>query len=101
MADLQTLTKKAKKLLSTSPYKFEGLHKANDSTHKWTIVISLKGYLHAISFGHVDYEDFTQHKDRARRANYLARATKIRDKDGRYTYKNPLSPNFYSVNLLW
>jgi hypothetical protein len=32
------------------------------------------------SIGHIDYDDFTQHKDPARRKNYLARHAKTRVK---------------------
>jgi hypothetical protein len=41
------------------------------------------------------------HLDDERRRRYLARATKIKDKEGNLTYKDKSSPNFYSVNFLW
>ena len=47
------------------------------------------------------YEDFTMHKDIARRRRYRARASKIKDKQGRLTYKLKSSPNFWAFNLLW
>ena len=54
-----------------------------------------------IHFGSPYYQDFLIHKDKNRRENYLKRATKIRNKKGELTYKNPESPNFWAVNLLW
>ena len=54
-----------------------------------------------VHFGSPKYEDFTIHKDKERRDKYLARATKIKNKKGEFTYTNPESPNFWSVNLLW
>ena len=45
--------------------------------------------------------DYLTHKDDDRRDKYLARATKIKNKQGELTHKNPESANFWSVNLLW
>ena len=41
------------------------------------------------------------HLDKDRRKNYLSRAKGIKDKEGNLTYKNKLSPNHYSVRILW
>jgi hypothetical protein len=41
------------------------------------------------------------HLDKDRRDNYRARASKIRDKDGKLTYNNPESANFYAYWVLW
>lgn len=41
------------------------------------------------------------HHDPVRRAYYLARATKIKDKNGKLTMNNPMSPNFYAIRMLW
>lgn len=54
-----------------------------------------------VHFGAPHYEDFTIHKDEARREKYLARAKKIKNKKGELTHKNIESPNYWSVNLLW
>jgi hypothetical protein len=54
-----------------------------------------------IHFGDNRYEDYTMHKDIARRRRYRARASKIKDKQGRLTYKLKSSPNFWAFNLLW
>lgn len=54
-----------------------------------------------IHFGHPDYEDFLDHKDKDRRKKYLSRARGIRDGNGKLTHKNKNSPNYYSINLLW
>ena len=50
-----------------------------------------------VHFGQLGYEDYTKHKDKKRRKNYLARSTKIR---GNWK-KNKFSPNNLSINLLW
>lgn len=54
-----------------------------------------------ISFGDNRYEDFLEHKDSQRRLNYRSRASHIKDKQGRYTYLNPNSPNYWSYWVLW
>ena len=54
-----------------------------------------------IHFGAVGYEDFTQHLDPARCANYRRRHGAIKLKDGRLAYTVPTSPAFWSWQLLW
>lgn len=50
-----------------------------------------------VHFGQMGYEDFTKHKDEARRQRYLNRATKIKGswKEDKY------SPNNLAINVLW
>ena len=50
-----------------------------------------------VSFGSIDYEDYTKHKDKDRRDRYLARATKMK---GNWR-EDPYSPNNLSINILW
>jgi hypothetical protein len=50
-----------------------------------------------VSFGQMKYEDFTKHKSRKRRKNYLTRSAKIR---GNWR-KNPFSANNLSRIILW
>lgn len=47
-----------------------------------------------IHFGQMGFQDFTVHKDKARRASYLNRSSGIKGKD-------KYSPNQLSRNLLW
>jgi hypothetical protein len=50
-----------------------------------------------VHFGQLPYEDFTKHKNKTRRMNYLTRATNIKGnwKDNAY------SPNNLAIHLLW
>ena len=41
------------------------------------------------------------HLDKDRRERYRARASKIIDKQGNLTYKDPNSANYYAYNYLW
>lgn len=54
-----------------------------------------------IHFGHPDYKDYLDHKDNDRRDKYKARASKIKNKQGQYTYKLKSSPNYWAYNILW
>ena len=54
-----------------------------------------------IGFGDKNYQDFTQHKDEKRRQSYLARAKGIKNKEGKLTWKDKNSANYYSVKFLW
>ena len=50
-----------------------------------------------VHFGQMGYEDYTKHKDKDRRARYLARAENMH---GEWRNK-PFSPNNLSIHLLW
>ena len=80
----------------------QGIHGKIEQSHlktkKYKITLDDGKVVH---FGHPDYADFLDHKDNERRARYLARATKIRDKAGKLTANNKHSPNYYSIHLLW
>ena len=52
---------------------------------------------HWVHFGHIDYQDFTKHKDKTRRKSYLARSTHIH---GQWR-KDKFSPNNLAITLLW
>lgn len=65
-----------------------------------------------IHFGDTRYQHFKDttslklytsldHNDEKRRANYLRRAKGIKDKNGKLTYLDKSSPNYYAVNYLW
>jgi len=54
-----------------------------------------------IGFGLRGMQDYTQHKDKKRRASYLARAKGIKDKQGRLTYMNKNSANYWAIRKLW
>jgi len=54
-----------------------------------------------IYFGDSSMEDFTEHRDKQRRKNYLSRSKGITDKDGKLTYNNKNSANYWSRKVLW
>ena len=73
------------------------IFKSNRKNKKFYVIVNNK----KIHFGDKRYEDFTQHKDKKRRENYIKRASKIRDKNGKLTKDNPLSPNYWAMRILW
>jgi hypothetical protein len=50
-----------------------------------------------VEFGQIGYENFTKHKDKTRRKNYLTRSGKIK---GNWK-KNKYSRNNLSMKILW
>ena len=50
-----------------------------------------------VNFGSIDYQDYTKHKNKQRRDNYLKRSAVIK---GNWQ-KNKYSPNSLSRSLLW
>jgi hypothetical protein len=77
------------------------LFKSEVKNKKWSVCVPKADKLIKVDFGHTDYQDFTQHEDIKRKKSYLARASKITDKNGNFASENPYSPNFWSINTLW
>ena len=90
--EFKKLTKKAKKLGA------ESLDYSTRKNNKYVATLSSGKKIH---FGSSQYPDYLIHKDKDRKERYLARAKKIKNKQGELTYTNPESSNFWSVNLLW
>ena len=90
--EFKKLSKKAKKL---------GAESFDYSTRKNNKHVATLSSGKKIHFGSSQYPDFLIHKDKERKERYLARAKKIRNKQGELTFNNPESANFWSVNLLW
>jgi len=68
------------------------LVKATDGKHKWVAVFD-DGK--RVPFGAKGYQDYTQHKDRLRRANYLRRHR------SRESWSNPRTAGSLSRWILW
>lgn len=71
------------------------------STKKLRAVFLYMGKKQYVDFGHVAYEDFTQHKDTKRKRNYLTRSDGILNKQGLKTKDDPLSANYWARRILW
>ena len=90
--EFKKLTRKAKKLGA------ESLDYSSRKNNKYMATLPGGKKIH---FGSSQYPDYLIHRDKERRDRYLARATKIENKQGELTYTNPESSNYWSVNLLW
>ena len=68
---------------------------------KMSVYVMKDGKKRLINFGDANMEDFTQHKDEKRRKSYLARAKGIKNKQGKLTWKDKNSANYWSIRVLW
>ena len=84
-------------------------YKSSNAKKKGMVYVSSNGAKKLIHFGDANMKDFTdssmqsfdQHKDPARRKNYLARSAGIKDKQGNLTAKNKNSANYWARKMLW
>ena len=90
--EFKKLSNKAKKL---------GAESLDFSTRKNNKYMATLPSGKKVHFGSSNYPDYLIHQDKERRDRYLARAKKIKNKQGELTYTNPESSNYWSVNLLW
>ena len=90
--DFKKLIRNAKKL---------GAESLDYSTRKNNKYVATLPSGKKIHFGSPNYPDYLIHQDKERRNRYLARAKKIKNKQGELTYTNPESSNYWSVHLLW
>lgn len=76
---------------------------------KLRAIFNYKGKLRKIDFGDIDYEHYydktglykdKNHNNKYRQKNYLKRSMNIKA-DNKPTYNDPLSPNYWSINILW
>jgi hypothetical protein len=71
------------------------LERAPASTgKKWQVVVPSKGGGRTVRFGALGYQDFTQHKDLARRQRY-------RDRHRNDRLEDPYAPGFWAWWVLW
>lgn len=83
--------------------------KKSTRKHKKYMVQYKDGWIHFGDTRYQHYKDSTplklyshlDHGDKERRGNYRARASKIRDKEGKLTYNDKSSANYYAYHYLW
>ena len=80
-------------------YKYLGktakLYPSKNSQKKYSVFDKKKNRW--VNFGQMGYSDYTRHRDKNRRRNYLTRARNIKG-DWR---KNHYSPNNLAIHILW
>lgn len=92
-----SLIDKVKKKLAEFKVPYELVELSDKPNKKIKIVINGK----VIHFGDKNSLTFLEGADDKKRKAYQARASKITNKDGEYTYKIRYTPNFLSFNILW
>ena len=87
-------------------------YKSNRANKKYKVDFKLGQNWFVVHFGDKRYEQYKDrtplklykdqdHGDKKRREKYLARAKGIKDKNGKLTKDNPLSPNYWAIRYLW
>ena len=89
-SELRKLRKKAKTLGA------DYLDYSRRKNYKYVVEYNDK----KIHFGSINTDDYINHHDHKQREKYLNKVKKIRNKDGKLTYKLLTSPNYWSVNLV-
>jgi nucleoside-diphosphate-sugar epimerase len=78
------------------------LFKSKRSYKKFAaVLVDNNKIMFEIHFGDLRYDDYRQHRSEKRKNNYLARAMEIKDQMGRLTRDKILSPNWWSIHVLW
>ena len=75
--------------------------KSTRSDKKGMVYVMKNGSKRLIHFGDSSMQDFTQHKDKQRRKNYLNRSAGIRNKQGQLTKNDKNSANYWSRKINW
>ena len=79
---------------------YKPVHSSN-LKKKGMVYVMKNGAKRLIHFGDASMKDFTQHKDPARRKNYLARSGGIKNKAGQLTKNDKNSANYWSRKINW
>ena len=91
MIDMKTLHQKAQRLGATDL----GL---SPSRYKRLYVIYQNKIIH---FGAKDGNTFIDHRDPKKRSAWIARHSKVKNKDGVYVINLRTSPSYWSRHILW
>ena len=79
---------------------YKPVHSSNPKK-KGMVYVKKDGNKRLIHFGDSSMKDYTQHKDKERRKNYLARSGGIRNKEGQLTKNDKNSANYWSRTINW
>ena len=93
------MPKVTKKWLEEKPL-YKPVHSTNPKK-KGMVYVLKDGKKRLIHFGHASMQDYTQHKDKQRIKNYLARSAGIKNKEGKLTKDDKNSANYWSRVVLW
>lgn len=84
---------------------FSGVNQVKNApqgdSHKKMVVAKKGDKYKLVKFGYRGMEDYTQHKDKDRRKNYLSRSAGIRNGSGQLTKDDVFSANHWSRKINW
>jgi len=86
------------KFRAKTVYGAKDLNYSNRADKKYIVTLKNGDKIH---FGDRKYEDYLIHKNLERRIQYRKRASKIKNRYGNLTYKDPRYANYWSYHLLW
>ena len=87
------------------PFKYVG-----KLPYKYSVYVKKNGKIRKINFGNRKYQQYRDkgghykhlnHGDKERRDRYLKRAKGIKNKEGKLTWKDRNTSNYWSVHYLW
>ena len=86
-------------------HEFPGFNKPVEAPkgdkHKKMVLAKKGDEVKLVKYGLRGMQDYTQHHDEKRRANYLARSAGIKDKNGKATKDDVFSANHWERKDLW
>ena len=87
--------------MKTRRLRLKTIRRSHVKEKKWDAVFERNGREVVTPFGQKGYSDFTKHKNRKRRADYLNRSGGIRNKSGELTKNDKFSANYWARRILW
>lgn len=87
--------------MSISKFSYDGPYPSDKKNKKYYVLVTKGNKTKRVDFGDKRYSDFLEHKDKDRRDRYIARASKIKNKKGKYTKDDPFSSNYWAMRILW
>jgi hypothetical protein len=75
--------------------------KSTAKNKKMSVYVMKDNKKKLIHFGDSKMKDYTQHKDKKRRQNYLKRSAGIRDGQGKLTKDDKNTANYWARRMLW
>jgi hypothetical protein len=94
---MSDLIQKVKNKLAALGIDYDSVSLSNRPGKKIKIIINGK----TIHFGDKNSTTFIEKEDEKKRMAYQARASKIKNKNGEYTYKIKYTPNYLAFHVLW
>lgn len=82
-------------------FTYQGPFKSNRKYKKFYVIVTKGNKTRTVHYGDTRYQSYDQHGDKDRRDRYIARASKIKNKQGKLTIDDPFSPTYWSMRKLW